>query len=165
MTQNWMVDIDGTVHSITYSAGVFSKPKVTVNGNIIPFKSPVFRDFTGMDIPILINNKEMRLVVIGNKADLAMDGKFINSGKPYVPLAKMPAWTWLFVIACCAIFVVAVGGAIPAVISVLGSIYCVRVSINNNLNTQMKMLICLGITIAAWLVYYIFINVVISLLN
>lgn len=63
---------------------------------------------------------------------------------------EMPAWVWLFVVACGAIPVVALGGAIPAAIGFGAAGGCMSVSRMTSLPPTGRVLICFGITVAAW---------------
>ncbi|WP_226002109.1 hypothetical protein [Paenibacillus sp. BJ-4] len=42
-----------------------------------------------IDFPIQLTHKAVNVVVIGNKADLAVDGVYIGTNQPYVPVGKV----------------------------------------------------------------------------
>lgn len=46
--------------------------------------------------------------------------------------------------------IVSLGGALPVVIALLCSMWCVRVSVSPSLNTAIKVFCCLGISALAW---------------
>ena len=74
----------------------------------------------------------------------------MDSKKTYVPLKSMPWWTWIFMASCIAIPIVSLGGALPVLFALLGTIWCVRVSTSPKMNTIMKVLCCFGISALAW---------------
>lgn len=72
-----------------------------------------------------------------------------------------PAWGWLFIIACVAIPIVALGGAIPAGLGGGGAAGCYQIARDNSKSTQTRVLQCLGITVVVWaifgaLIYFVF---------
>lgn len=48
-----------------------------------------------IDYLIKFGDTECRLVVIGNSVDLAVNGTFLNSKKPYEPISSIPVWVWI----------------------------------------------------------------------
>lgn len=153
-TKQWSVNIDGANYQITFTPNQWSgKHKLEVNGKQVELQKSPFQTFTGMDRPLKLGNKECRFVIIGNMVDIAVDGAYIESKKPYVPLKSIPWWSWIFVFACIAIPIVALGGALPVVIAMFGAIYCVRVSVSPYTKTSKKVLSCIGITALAWGVF------------
>ncbi len=67
--------------------------------------------------------------------------------------ATMPKWAWVFIVACIAIPIVAVGGAIPVVIGMLGAFTCRSIAVNDERSTAMNAGLCLGVTVIAWAVF------------
>ncbi len=87
MKKAWDVTVNGTVHKVEYRAGF--GVKILVNGNAYKTRSQNW--FINMiDYPITIDGAEIRIVAIGNKIDLAVNGRYLGSGEEYVPLNKMP---------------------------------------------------------------------------
>lgn len=87
MKKAWDVNVNGTVHKVEYKAGF--GVKILVNGNAYKVRSQNW--FINMiDYPITIDGAEIRVVAIGNKVDLAVNGKYLGTGEEYVPLHKMP---------------------------------------------------------------------------
>lgn len=87
MKKSWDVTVDGTVHKIEYERKF--NTKIIVNGEAYKTKSQNWW-INMIDHPIQIGDKNIRVVVIGNKADLAVDGVYVESGEQYTPLNKMP---------------------------------------------------------------------------
>lgn len=87
MKKTWDVNVNGTMHTIEYKAGVGAK--IIVNGSAYKAKSQNW--FVNMiDYPIQIDGAELRMVAIGNKVDLAVNGTYLGSQEPYQPLHKVP---------------------------------------------------------------------------
>ena len=87
MTKKWEVTVNGTNNVIEYKAGFGAK--ILVNGQAYKVKSQNW--FVMMvDYPITIDDTELRVVVIGNKVDLAVNGVYQGSGEQYQPLHKTP---------------------------------------------------------------------------
>lgn len=149
--KHWIVTINGMQNTVIFIPNQWSgKHKLMINGKEVALKKSPFQAFVGLDQPINIAGKECRFVLIGNKADIAIDGTYIDSNKAYVPLKSMPWWAWIFIISCIAVPIVSLGGALPVVIALLCSIWCVRVSVSPNIKTTIKLLCCLGIAALAW---------------
>jgi hypothetical protein len=45
----------------------------------------MYAQIAGIDVPILLGNKELRLQIMGRKVDLAVDGYFLGSKERYRP--------------------------------------------------------------------------------
>ena len=147
----WKINVNGEDHEVAFTPNQWSgKHRLTIDGENIELKKSPFQFLVGTDQPINVAGKECRFVLIGNKADIAVDGTYINNNKPYVPLKRMPWWTWIFIVACIAVPIVSLGGALPIVIALLCSALCVRISVFPNMNTGIKVLCCFGISALAW---------------
>ena len=90
MKNKWNVTIDGNQHEIIYTPG-FIKGKRTVDGvgTIVQNTNWFMRLF---DEAFEVDGKTLHLTAIGNKVDLAVDGIYMNSQKPYVPFKTIPSW-------------------------------------------------------------------------
>ena len=117
---------------------------------------------TSMPKGFKVNEKEVRLVFKGNKADLAVDGYYIDSKKEYIPLMEMPNWVWIFIIGCMAIPFYTFGGAVPAVIGIVGAILCAKVSVQLSMGTPLKAFLSLLITGLSWFILFMFIEFLLS---
>lgn len=120
MTKKWEVTVNGTNNVIEYKAGFGAK--ILVNGQAYKVKSQNW--FVMMvDYPITIDDTEFRVVVIGNKVDLAVNGVYQGSGEQYQPLHKTPTICNVFLgISCIAGFLLC--GWIGLLIGVLfGTVY------------------------------------------
>lgn len=91
----WEVEADGVKHSIQFKPGLF-KNKIIVDGET--YKVGSSNKFIRLiDYAISFGSTKCNLVVIANKVDLAVDGVFLESKKPYEPVGNLPAWIWVFV--------------------------------------------------------------------
>lgn len=166
MEKRWTIPVDGINHDVLFKSSAWSgKQTLTVDGNTIPLKQSFAQTFTGAEYPVQIGSKICQLAVVGSKADIAVDGRFVGSGKPYAPIGKVPWWGWVFVGACLLVPVVALGGALPIIIGLLGAVACARLSIAPNMATPVKVLCCLGVTVAAWAALLALIGVTAKLIN
>ena len=92
--KKWEVEADGVKHVIEYKAG-FTK-KIIVDGETYKVKSS--NAFINVvDYAISFGSTECRLVVIGNKADLAVNGTYLGSKKEYSPVSNVATWIWVLV--------------------------------------------------------------------
>lgn len=150
-TQQWLINVNGMNYQVEFRPSQWSgNHQLFVNGQQIPLQKVFFQAFVGMDQAVNIGGKECRLVMLGSKADLAVDGVYIGSQKPYAPRKGMPWWSWIFVAACVAIPIVSLGGALPMVLGVLGALGCVRTAISPSMKMPAKLLSCVGITALCW---------------
>ncbi|HJA93891.1 MAG TPA: hypothetical protein H9717_12390 [Candidatus Eisenbergiella merdipullorum] len=86
MSKTWTVNANGINHTIEYK-----KNRMIVDGEKYKLKSA--NPFIQMiDYSVNFGDVECRLVVIGNKADLAVNGRYLGSGAPYEPIGNIPAW-------------------------------------------------------------------------
>jgi hypothetical protein len=80
--------------------------------------------------------------------------------KPKNEESKMPpVWAWIFIIACGAIPVISLGGAIPGAIGFGTAAACYQIARDGSRSTQTRVLFCLGITVLAWALFLGFVFV------
>lgn len=92
--RKWEVESDGVKHEIQYKTGL--RKKLIVDGDTHKVKSS--NAFINViDYGITFGNTECKLVVIGNKADLAVNGTFLGSKKTYEPISNIPVYVWVLV--------------------------------------------------------------------
>lgn len=63
---------------------------------------------------------------------------------------KMPIWAWAFVVACSAIPVVSLGGAIPAAIGAAGAVTCYGLSRDGKGSPVRRATLCSLVTLLCW---------------
>lgn len=93
--KSWTVQSsDGISHTIQYKKGF--RNKLIVDGETYKLKSSNWC-INLIDYSIDFEGAECRLVVMGNKADLAVNGTFLDSKQPYEPLSSIPSWIYVLV--------------------------------------------------------------------
>lgn len=90
MAKNWTVHADGVDHQIQYKGR-----KLIVDGAQYKLKSANWF-IQLVDYAINFGDTSCRLVVIGNKVDLAVNGKYLGSGETYEPIANIPVAVSIF---------------------------------------------------------------------
>lgn len=154
ITKRWDLNVSGYIYAVTYEPAGFGKqPTLDVNGTLIPIEKQHRKPFIGIERPFYIGDKEFVLTVIGNTADIAVDGYYIDTQKPYVPFQPIPWWNWIFVAICVAIPIVALGGAIPAMLGIVGTSLCTRTSATPSYSVSRKLITCIAISVAAWALF------------
>ncbi len=154
----WTSEIDGQAYDFSYRR-VKGKHEITVNGKATTLKSGFVSLVNGFDEGFYLENgKEARLVLSGKNPDVAVDGVFLRSGKKYI---KAPGWSVIFGILCLLIPISTVGGVLPAAIGFGGAFLCMAVS-KSQLPTITRLLLCIVITGAAWVLTYSIIFATIS---
>ena len=90
MSKTWTVNANGVNHTIEYN-----KNRMIVDGEKYKLKSA--NPFIQMiDYSVNFGDVECRLVVLGNKVDLAVNGHYLGSGAPYEPIGNIPVWVSVF---------------------------------------------------------------------
>src|SRR5262245_4710645 len=70
----------------------------------------------------------------------------------------VPWWGWIFVVACGAIPVISLGGAIPAALGVGAAGACAAVSKKPDMSGALRLGACFGITMGAWFLFVLLIG-------
>ncbi|ADL53069.1 hypothetical protein [Clostridium cellulovorans] len=92
--KKWKVEADGVIHEIQYKRGFNNK--IIVDGETYKVKSSnIFVNV--IDYVISFGDTHCNLVVIGSKVDLAVNGTFLGSNKPYEPTSNVSPWIWVLV--------------------------------------------------------------------
>lgn len=69
--------------------------------------------------------------------------------------APIPGWAWIFAVACGAIPLMTLGGAIPGAIGFGGAAGCIGLARNAETPMVMRILGCVGITIACYVLVFV----------
>lgn len=97
MKKEWNVtDGMGNNHVIALQVGGFGGMKVVVDQDTYKAKSSNWF-LRVLDYQISLPGAECNLVVVGNKIRLAVNGTYVDDGKPYEPVANTPGWVWALV--------------------------------------------------------------------
>lgn len=97
MNNTWTVtDSDGMTHKLECKVKAFSGPQIIVDSNVYRVKSSNW--FVNVvDYSIDFPGANCHVVMIGNKARLAVNGTYPDNGEAYEPIASLPAWIWVLV--------------------------------------------------------------------
>ena len=153
----WESSVDGKNYKFAYQK-VKGGHELDANGVKQTIKAGPRSVLLGFDEGFDLDGRPARLVLENKEPDVAVDGVYLRSGKEYV---QAPMWVLVFAIAC--LVLVFIGGVIGGVIGILGSMACVAVA-KRPMATPVRMLICLGISIAAWVIASLIAGVVTNLL-
>ena len=125
MKKEWVLtDGNGTVHKVQCSIGGFGGNKVIIDNDKYKLKSSNWF-IVVVDYQINLPGAVCNLVVIGNNMRLAVNGVYLDDGKPYEPVSNVPVWVWVLVaISCLGGFFFA--GVIGMCIGVICSMFAVK---------------------------------------
>jgi hypothetical protein len=77
--------------------------------------------------------------------------------------SDLPAWAWVFVVACLALPVVNLGGAIPGALGFGGAAGCANVAKKTDWEGAPRVLVCALITGGVWTLFFAFAVAVVAL--
>ena len=99
MTKEWNVtDSAGNIHKIQCKLGLGNK--VIIDNDSYKLKSSNWF-INVVDYQINLPGAVCNLVVIGNNPKLAVNGVYLDDGKPYEPVSNVPVWVWVLVAISC----------------------------------------------------------------
>ncbi len=81
--QYWTIHINENEHRLSFWMHPWSSRKHVME--IDGYRFPIYFD-SGNDQLLTIDGKEVHLVYLGMKADIAVDGVYVDSGKKYSPM-------------------------------------------------------------------------------
>ena len=162
--KSWAIQLEDGTHTVDLDTRWASgKRIIRVDGQIV-FESRSALMNTGGDDDFLIGTHQCILHSRTNgftsNYDLSVDGRSIQTGQPVAKLQSIPRWVWIFVVACAAIPVVTLGGAIPALLGIGGAAACIVISRHPARSTRSKALWAVGITLLAWVLLIAFVSMV-----
>ena len=93
----WTItDGNGMTHQLEIQIKAFSGPQITIDGNIYRVKSSNWL-VNLIDYSVDFPGANCHIVMIGNKARLAVNGTYNDDGTAYEPTSSVPAWIWVLV--------------------------------------------------------------------
>jgi len=124
-----------------------------VNSNPIELKIGLTSSVSGFDEKIMLDGKEVRVVIAKDNPDVVVNGVFVKSGKKYI---ESPVWALIFAVVCAFIPIISLGGLVPFTIGFTGVLLNIAVS-RLVLPIVMRAIVCMVITGVAWGLYYLLI--------
>ncbi|MBO0720934.1 MAG: hypothetical protein J2P41_08925 [Blastocatellia bacterium] len=76
---------------------------------------------------------------------------------PYIGIPATPKWAWAFVVFCLAIPLISGGGALPFLFGFGGAITCISIARDAARASTIRLAICIGITVLAWVLFLVLI--------
>lgn len=93
--RNWTVTGNDEPHEVGIKFGLF-RATVHVDGERRAAKSKN-QFIRVIDEDLSVDGKDIRLTAMGNHVDVAVDGVYLKSGKPYVPMSQLPIWATVMI--------------------------------------------------------------------
>ena len=153
MNKVWNITIKDNPHTISYLVGTkHNESQLFVDGEKVELPKRAKSSFLGTDFPLNIDGVQCRFVSAVKGIDFVVDGKFVESKKPYVPV-KIPFWSWFFVVLSVLIPIVSMGGALPAALACLSSIWCLKFSATPFIKLGTKILFNILVVVCAWVLF------------
>lgn len=155
--KSWTVSFEDGQHRVEFSRNDFTGQRlIKVDG------TEVYKQRSGVEVgselPFNINSHPCAVICKTNGFYSTFDLKTdYIAASPKV----MPAWAWIFVLACAIIPVLTVGGAIPAAIGAGGGVGCYWVAKGTDWITSTKVMACLAITVITWTVFIVFLSLIV----
>lgn len=78
-------------------------------------------------------------------------------GRESASWRAIPPWAWLFVVLCAAIPIASLGGGLALLLGFGGVAACAAISRARGLPVEARMLFCLVVTVACWIVLVLFV--------
>lgn len=155
-SQDWSIDLDGKMYEVNFIADRWrGRHKLVVNGEPVSLHMDYKARYLGIvDVPFSLGNAQARLVIVtGKKADLVVNGVYLDHQCPYVPI-KIPVWAWFFVFFMLGISILSLGGAIPGALSAVGALLCIRFSVHPTWNRGIKWLACVLCVVLFYAIWF-----------
>lgn len=150
--KRWTIRLEDVPHSVEIDDGYWSgKRTIRVDGEPVVHERKFFRLWP-FDTPFKLAEHVCAIRTSTNgitySYDLIVDGRSQTTGAIAGPMAPLPKWTWLFIIACGAL--IGVGGMLGAIIGVLGAIGCQRIARDRDIGALLRPVLCGMVTALAW---------------
>ena len=147
----WKIELDGREHDIVFNrALLLGRSILIIDGENIPLPNNLYSNYIGYDLSIKIGDKQGRLVSLGSWSDIVIDGHYVNSGKPYIPLEEFKWWSWFFVFMCALVVVYSRIGSLSIIIALFGVMWSLQVSVCPELSIKQKLIYSFLIVVGVW---------------
>lgn len=149
--KSWVISLDGKEHEIVFNrALLLGRSILIIDGENIPLPNNMYSNYIGYDVDVKIGDKLGRLVSLGSWADIVIDGHYVNSGKPYIPLEDFKWWSWFFVFMCALVVVYSRIGSLSIIIALFGVMWSLQVSVCPELSIKQKLIYSFLIVVGVW---------------
>lgn len=107
------------------------------------------------DLPVQVEGQNLTVSIRKGVMRLVANGQYIDNGQLFEPARSMPAWIWAFVAVNALIPIISLGGWLNVLIALFGIILCGTAARSKISSTTGKVLACVGISVAAWVVWFL----------
>jgi hypothetical protein len=159
--KSWDLVLNGIEHQIIFNrALILGQSSLIIDGENISLPRNIYSNYIGYDLSIRIGNKEGRFVSLGSWADIVIDGHYVNTGKPYLPLEDFKWWSWIFVSLCALVIIYSRIGSLSIIISLLGVMWTLQISVCPELSLVQKLIYSFLIVVGVWILSIGIVNIV-----
>lgn len=132
----------------------WSSYKVKVNGTVYKLrKLPIRRVlWIPMEYTLPIPNANVLLVMGMFSMQLVINGVNVQTGKPYEPIGKIPAWAYVAMVLD---ITLALWGALGVVFGILGIFMTSRVIASSQMKNGTKIVLSFGYPILVWVFLFL----------
>jgi len=160
--KSWTLELEDGKHTVQLEQGFFSKRKFRLDGKLLENEILAKNSFFGEgEYEFKIGSHRCLVVVriswLNRAYDLAIDGISITTGAALTGIPATPKWAWIFVALCVFIPLISGGGALPVLFGLGGAFICVSIARDTAKATGLRLALCGGVTILAWVVFVILI--------
>lgn len=133
----------------------WSSYKVKINGTVYKIRNlPIRRAlWIPMEITLPIPNADVKLISGMVSMQLVVNGVNVQTGKPYEPIGKIPAWAY---VAMALDLTLILNGAIGALFAVIGIFMTARLTASSQMKNASKIVISFGYPILVWVFLFLF---------
>ncbi len=155
MTKNvWSITLEDSLHTIEFERGVWStKHTIRVDGQVVHEGRSYATDF-GTDDSFQIGKHACTVHTRTHWTkidyDLSIDGLSITTGQPASLRVPLPKWAWIFIVACIAVPIITLGGALAGAIGFGGAYVCLDIARRSAWQTRRRVVVSAGVTLLCY---------------
>ncbi len=160
--KRWTLQLEDGPHTISLDRSAWTgRGTVRLDGEPVPLPSNNLFDLYRV-IPVPLPGHEVAVHIRSNGLtytdDLVVDGHSVQTGRAVATPLPLPGWAWLFIVGCLGILVVFLGGLIPAACAFGGAAICAALARDPSRPTNVRVALCLAVTVLAWMlaVFFLF---------
>ncbi len=152
--KRWTLQLEDGPHTVTLDRSTWTgRGTVTLDGQRVPFPNNLFDLYRV--IPLSLPGHDAEVHVRSNGLtytdDLVVDGRSVTTGQAVATPLPLPGWAWIFIGACLSMLCVFLGGPVPAVCAFGGAAACAVLARDARRPTNVRVALCLAVTVLAWL--------------